>query len=325
MNGIMSYAELSRLGRNPLGTRDPACPVCGPGRRPPMNRRRKSPYQAENKRLERLRRQRTKLATKWKSVDAQISGIESRKQARRREQAATRAVASSRLYRDGTPRNMPGHAEVARRYSWYTSTTRKTLPSRIGPGRTGSSKLMTRIRLRELERLFSSRHGKFLQNSNDGRNALEIAAHHIVHLGPDAERHIRDWARVWAPWMSTKRVASLISRVMSRPARFKADTLAWRLQVTPKERDTLALTTIGAVGQTPQIRRTLRRVRRRRADRLRRRRRGAKPREEYEATSLTRTKPWEALRMSRRTWYRRGRDRTLTSLPRAPQPSPNSV
>ena len=33
----------------------------------------------------------------------------------------------------------------------------------------------------------------------------------------------------------------------------------------------------------------------------------ALPREEYLANALTRTKPWEALGMSRATWYRKGK------------------
>jgi predicted DNA-binding transcriptional regulator AlpA len=33
----------------------------------------------------------------------------------------------------------------------------------------------------------------------------------------------------------------------------------------------------------------------------------AVPRAEYEANSITRAKPWEALGMSRATWYRKGK------------------
>jgi hypothetical protein len=33
----------------------------------------------------------------------------------------------------------------------------------------------------------------------------------------------------------------------------------------------------------------------------------AQPRAEYEAQSISRTKPWEALGMSRATWYRKGK------------------
>jgi hypothetical protein len=37
----------------------------------------------------------------------------------------------------------------------------------------------------------------------------------------------------------------------------------------------------------------------------------AMPRADWEANSLTRSKPWEALGMSRATWYRRGKPPTL--------------
>jgi FixJ family two-component response regulator len=33
----------------------------------------------------------------------------------------------------------------------------------------------------------------------------------------------------------------------------------------------------------------------------------SRPRAEYEANSLSRTRPWEAMGISRRTWYRRGK------------------
>ena len=33
----------------------------------------------------------------------------------------------------------------------------------------------------------------------------------------------------------------------------------------------------------------------------------SRPRAEYEANSLTQSKPWEALDMSRATWYRKGK------------------
>ncbi|MEG3973677.1 hypothetical protein QT970_03515 [Microcoleus sp. herbarium8] len=42
-------------------------------------------------------------------------------------------------------------------------------------------------------------------------------------------------------------------------------------------------------------------------DTARRRERGAVEREQYETNSASRTKPWEALGMSRRTWYRAGK------------------
>src|SRR5215813_9472423 len=45
----------------------------------------------------------------------------------------------------------------------------------------------------------------------------------------------------------------------------------------------------------------------------RRRAQGKKPRAEYLAKSLNRTKPWLALNISQRTWYRRGKPTPSTS------------
>lgn len=39
----------------------------------------------------------------------------------------------------------------------------------------------------------------------------------------------------------------------------------------------------------------------------------SQPRAEYEANSLTKAKPWEALEMSRATWYRKGKPTTLNA------------
>ena len=50
-----------------------------------------------------------------------------------------------------------------------------------------------------------------------------------------------------------------------------------------------------------------RRDRDRKRDKARRRAAGAVDRATYEANSATRQKPWEALGMSRRSWYRAGK------------------
>ena len=49
----------------------------------------------------------------------------------------------------------------------------------------------------------------------------------------------------------------------------------------------------------------------------------ALPREEYLANALTRTKPWEALGMSRATWYRKGKPEFKPETPNlAVNPTP---
>jgi hypothetical protein len=269
----------------------------------------------ENDRLADLRSARAKVIAEWNSVEAAIAAIEGRQAARARERTMTMAAARGRAYRDGTPRDSAEHREIARRYAWYAYKGGKTLPSRIDPARPGGCKLLTLIRLRELERIFSSRYGAVLPDDDSGRDDVQIAAHHIAHMGPDAERHIAAWAGLWAPWMPADEVAALVARVIARPIKFLADTLGWRLRLSRDERHELAITTIGAFDQNAEARKTFRKLKRRMAERRRRRAKGAKSREAYESRSLAKGKPWEALGMSRRTWYRRGR-------PSPPAPSP---
>jgi hypothetical protein len=79
-----------------------------------------------------------------------------------------------------------------------------------------------------------------------------------------------------------------------------ADSLARFLGVTYADRQTLCLTTIGSVNVKKGARKELRRRNDRLYQERRRRERGARPHSE----SLSRTKPWEAMKMSRAKWYR---------------------
>ncbi|HEY7298571.1 MAG TPA: hypothetical protein VH684_11600 [Xanthobacteraceae bacterium] len=254
---------------------------------------------AADDKLSELYRESNQLAAKLKAVQGEITAIEEKKAARRRERAMVAAVASSSVYRDGTPRNSPEHREIARRYAWYAYKS-KSLSPRIRPDQTGSAKLITLIRMREIERLYSVRYGAELPDDDAGRDDLLIAAHHIAHLGPDASRHIVAWAALWAPWMASSEAEALAASVVRNPVKFTADRLAWRLRLTAAERHELGITTIGAVGQTQEIRKALRKMKRREADRKRRRANGAVHWEE----SISRKKPWEADGVSRATWYR---------------------
>ena len=109
----------------------------------------------------------------------------------------------------------------------------------------------------------------------------------------------------------TEAEASVITEEASiTPKHRKADDLACWLGVTYADRQALGLTTIGSV----DVKKRARKVLRRRKDHLyqecRRRARGARPQSE----SLSRTKPWEALNMSRRTWERhRNKQRDASS------------
>lgn len=92
----------------------------------------------------------------------------------------------------------------------------------------------------------------------------------------------------------------------------KADPLAKLLGVTYAQRQALGLQTIGSVDVKKRARKELRKRRDRKNKEKIRRARRMRP----QSQSLSRTKPWEALGMSRRTWERRrnkARDATLST------------
>lgn len=193
------------------------------------------------------------------------------------------------------------HNEIAIRYAWM---------SRDQKHRRGSQKLIGQVRMREIERLFASRYGDRLPEDDAGIEDLTIAANQIALMDGNAEDHILRWAWEWAPWLFMSGhhcPSSFARRVASRPLRYKADTLAKHLNLTMSSRAALGITTIGAVDCNKQQRADLRRERKRAYAEARRRASGAKPRAQYEAESLSQTKPWEQMGMSRSTWYAKGK------------------
>ncbi|WP_157223349.1 hypothetical protein [Rhodovulum sp. PH10] len=258
---------------------------------------------AEQEHYARLDLVERRLVAELREVARAKAALDAVRTGRARARAATIAAAATKLFRDGSPKDRPGHREVARRYAWCASATKPEASP--AAGETGGNRLITLIRLRELERLFRFRYGTELPDDDAGHDDLKIVAQHIVHLGPDAERHIVQWAQLWAPWLSTAEATALAIRSIANPIKFSADTLAWRLHLTAAERKQLAITTIGAVDMNKAQRTEARKERRRETDRARRRASGARSRAEYEAPSAEAWRPWEAEGISRATWYRR--------------------
>jgi hypothetical protein len=157
------------------------------------------------------------------------------------------------------------HAEIARRYAWQAQQRRKRLNEK--PDR---ARLLTLIRLRELERLNERRYGRLLPDDDAGREDLIVAAHHIAFLGGDVIKHIVGWARAWAPWMPFDEAKRLAERVAAEPRKWTADALAWRLRLTWAERTELGITTIGAFDKSKTEREVERKRKRREAERARR-------------------------------------------------------
>jgi hypothetical protein len=190
------------------------------------------------------------------------------------------------------------HAEIDRRYK---NDKRERQPA-----------ILSGVRISELCRLFRARYGALLPEDDAGRDDALIMAHHLAHR-PDAERRIKAWLQTFAPWMASDEAQSLIRDVLANALRWRADALAKRLNLTEAERRHLRITTIGAIdaGRAERIARRCKHARDR--EQQRRRAKGATSRSEYEANSITRAKPWVALGISRRTWYRRGKPAIGTS------------
>jgi hypothetical protein len=136
------------------------------------------------------------------------------------------------------------HTEIARRYSW-AAKQRKNGDRNKKPDR---ARLITLIRLRELERIFQFRYGRFLPDDDCGRDDLNLVAHHVAHLGGDVVAHVLGWVAAWAPWLPETEAIALADLVAQDPVKFTADTLAWRLGLSAAERTALGITTIGAAG-----------------------------------------------------------------------------
>jgi len=158
------------------------------------------------------------------------------------------------------------------------------------------------VRLRELERVFEYRYGApLLPDDDSGQHDLLVAAHHIREVGG----YIVKWAAAWAPWCAETDAEQIAEDVIAESRRWKADELAWELNINLAERTLLGLTTIGATDSNPEQRKAAHKRRKAAAKAAARRAAGRKPREQYEGRSISRARPWQAEGISRATWFRR--------------------
>src|SRR2546429_8197378 len=111
--------------------------------------------------------------------------------------------------------------------------------------------------------------------------------------------------RMGRPNLTVAEASAILGEASDTRKHLTADNLARFLGVTYAQRQALRLTTIGSIDVKKRARKELRKRRDRIARERKRRALGMRPQSE----SLSATKPWRELGMSRAAWYRRNKAR----------------
>ncbi len=176
-------------------------------------------------------------------------------------------------------------------------------------------------RLRELQRVISSRHGWILDTDDADIYLIPVAETlrriYENKCGPATTADVLDrlqvWAEAWTPLVSEGQLKDAARAAFQYQNLPTADVLAARLKLTYAERMQLRITTIGACDLDKAGRTRKRKERKRVKDKARaaakRAELGAISRPDYLARSLSHARPWVAEGVSRRTWERRRRQK----------------
>lgn len=121
---------------------------------------------------------------------------------------------------------------------------------------------------------------------------------------------LSDWCQAKAPEATQAEIDAARAAAIGRRRMLSADECAALLGVDMEQRTRLGLRTIGAIDMPKAERQAFQKEQKRERDRARqaakREAEGRKSRAEYEAQSLTKSEPWRAMGMSKRTYYRKG-------------------
>ncbi|TGT42829.1 hypothetical protein [Mesorhizobium sp. M8A.F.Ca.ET.165.01.1.1] len=179
---------------------------------------------------------------------------------------------------------------------------------------------ITNARLRELERVITSRYGAVLPETDDADLFIEVAAYslnaHCLSNVLDLDEVLANWCHRWAPWALLRAgtiIRPILNKLVGRRYQMKADEAARKICLTLLERTALEIKTIGACDFSARVRKGIAKDVKRTSDRARqtakRRARGVEPRESWLAkNSLSKGRPWDAEGISRAQWYRRFRE-----------------
>ncbi|QOZ33706.1 hypothetical protein XH92_20270 [Bradyrhizobium sp. CCBAU 53421] len=229
-----------------------------------------------------------------------------------RESHADHAALDARLARivqgTGVKRVNPhDKAAVAAAHAWISKRYEDVLEPRIQP-----SRAIGVIRLREFEAYLFHRYGRALPDDDAGRHDLTILLNCIALVGEVGSTfyRARASANIWAPRTDRRELAELIAFIMKRPRRYSAKKLGELTGLTEEEHTLLGITSFWPHTWNEADVRDGQKQRRKDNDRERktteRRRNGVVDRTEWLAgNSKSRAEPWNALGMSRATYYRK--------------------
>jgi hypothetical protein len=170
--------------------------------------------------------------------------------------------------------------------------------------------LLRRLRLHDLKAIFRARYGPVLPDDDAGHSDLHDLLC-VVSTAPNAAdikmRYAIETLAPW-PWLTpeaTDELIDVINRTPLHQRELSRQELGRRQNVTNELRERLGLRQIWPRDMTVAEMEQYRKARRKAKQARYRRNKGSKPRAQYEANSLNKTKPWIAAGVSRRTWYRR--------------------
>jgi hypothetical protein len=187
---------------------------------------------------------------------------------------------SLRRFQNETPHQIAQHIEIARRY---------------GRRRKKTFAKIVNLRRREIT-MFAINRYLFIPDNREGRRVLRVMIDHLAQLGPD---HIRRWVNAHAWWIDDEELDEMIEDAGSGK-QWSATALGKAIGLTNKERVHLDIRTIRPIDRSPAL---LKRDRKDRDAERKRQRRAEKttPR----PPSLEQAQPWQALGISRATYFRR--------------------
>lgn len=106
---------------------------------------------------------------------------------------------------------------------------------------------MASLRIKDLQRLNAGRYPNGIPNDPAGHDFVVVMAHHLASLPRDPRQTIAAFLEQHASWMTIAEQKALIVETISKPRRWRADSLAWRLRLIDADRTALKITTIGAI------------------------------------------------------------------------------